>query len=67
VQVHFNCARKFTEGATDRLGVFRLKGLLQGRLELGLRTDGDHFGRATVPAEAVGVDLIVPDPPERAE
>jgi RNA polymerase sigma factor (sigma-70 family) len=59
--------RKHFGAATDRLGLFRLPGLPRGRLELGLRRDGDHFGRAIIPAEAVEVDLILPEPPGREE
>jgi RNA polymerase sigma factor (sigma-70 family) len=46
--------------ATDRLGVFRLKGLPQGEMRLRLLRDGVQFGSAIIPAEAVEVDLIVP-------
>lgn len=52
---------KIDEAATDRQGVFRLRGLPQGRLHLGLRIHfGEQNGRAFVPAEAVEVDLIFP-------
>jgi hypothetical protein len=67
IQVHYNHGRRFFDGATDRLGLFRLPGLPRGRLELGLRRDGDHFGRAIIPAEAVEVDLILPELPGREE
>ena len=45
--------------ATDRLGVFRLKGLPQEEARLGLHRDDDHAG-VTIPAGAVEVDLIFP-------
>jgi hypothetical protein len=64
VQVYHN-SRTITEGATDRLGLFRLKGLPQGRLRLGLRRNGDHDGQAMIPAEAVEVDLIYTESPAR--
>ena len=50
------------EAATDRLGVFRLKRLPIGTLRLGLRWEGgERRGRAIVPAEAVEVNLILPE------
>jgi protocatechuate 3,4-dioxygenase beta subunit len=60
VQVYYN-SRKLIEAATDRLGVFRLKGLPHGRLWLGLRWNGGgQHGSAIIPAEAAQVDLIFP-------
>jgi hypothetical protein len=46
--------------ATDRLGVFRLKGLPPGQVRLGLFRDDEDYGMATVPAGAVEVDMIFP-------
>jgi RNA polymerase sigma factor (sigma-70 family) len=60
VQVYYNRGRTFIEGATDRLGLFRLKGLPLGPSPLELRRDGEERGRAAVPAEAVEIDLIFP-------
>jgi Carboxypeptidase regulatory-like domain len=59
VQVYHHSRRR-NEGATDRLGIFRLKRLPQGPLRLGLRKDREQYGWASVPAEAVEIDLIVP-------
>jgi hypothetical protein len=59
VQVYHNI-RTFNEAATDRLGVFRLRGLPRGPLRLGLRRNMEHQGTAHVPAEAVEIDLIFP-------
>ncbi|MGO9463028.1 MAG: sigma-70 family RNA polymerase sigma factor [Isosphaeraceae bacterium] len=60
VQVYYNKNRTFKEVATDRLGVFRLRGLPHGPLQLGLRRNFDQHGSARVPPEAVEVDLIFP-------
>ncbi len=46
--------------ATDRLGVFRLKGLPVGEVRIWLHKDDEVDGGATIPAGAVEVDLIVP-------
>jgi hypothetical protein len=47
--------------ATDRLGNFRLSGLPDGPLRLGLRSNNhDQHGWARRPGEAVEVDLIFP-------
>ena len=56
-----NRGRPIIEGATDRLGVFRLRGLPLGALPLDLRRNGDQLGWVRhIPAEAVEVDLIFP-------
>src|SRR5262249_31164787 len=39
--------------ATDRLGIFRLKGLPPGEVRLGLFRDNEDYGGAIIPAEAV--------------
>src|SRR5262249_21798110 len=59
VRVYHN-GRTVNEAATDRLGVFRLKGLPDGPFQVGLRRNHDESGWATIPAEAVEVDLIFP-------
>ncbi len=59
VQVYYN-NRTFKEAATDRLGIFRLRGLPHGPLRLGLRRNFDQHGSVRIPAEAVEVDLIFP-------
>ena len=59
VQVYYN-SRTINEVATDRLGIFRLKGLPHGPLRLGLRRNHDQQGSARIPAEAVEIDLIFP-------
>jgi hypothetical protein len=48
------------EAATDRLGVFRMKGLPPEEVRLGVYKDGDYGGEAVIPAGAVEVDLILP-------
>jgi len=57
VQVYYN-SRTINEGATDRLGMFRLRGLPDGPLRLGLRRNQEQHGWVRIPAEAVEVDLI---------
>jgi hypothetical protein len=59
VQIYHN-GRTINEGASDRLGIFRLKDLPHGPLRLGLRRNREQHGWASVPAEAVEIDLIVP-------
>jgi RNA polymerase sigma factor (sigma-70 family) len=59
VQVYYN-SRTINEVATDRLGIFRLKGLPHKPLRLGLRRNHDQSGWALVPAEADEIDLIFP-------
>jgi hypothetical protein len=59
VQVYYN-GRTINEGATDRLGLFRLRGLPHGPLQLGVRRNHDQHGWARVPAEAGEVDVIFP-------
>jgi hypothetical protein len=51
---------KVIEAATDRLGVFRMKGLPPGELRLGLYREGEFTGEAVIPAGAVEVDVILP-------
>jgi hypothetical protein len=48
------------EGATDRLGMFRLRDLPHGKLRIDLRRCQEQEGWARIPAEAVEVDLILP-------
>lgn len=51
VQVYFT-SRTLNEGATDRLGRFRLRGLRPGSLRLGLLRNRDQDGWVRIPAEA---------------
>ena len=46
--------------ATDRLGLFRLKGLPVGQLLLGVTVQNDQHGFGHVPAGAVEIDVIFP-------
>jgi RNA polymerase sigma factor (sigma-70 family) len=46
--------------ATDRLGLFRLKGLPKDQFRLHIIKDDYGFGRATIPPEAREVDLTLP-------
>jgi RNA polymerase sigma factor (sigma-70 family) len=60
VQVYYN-SRTLNEAATDRQGLFRLKGLPQGPLRLGLRSrHSEREGWVRIPADAVEIDLIFP-------
>jgi len=61
VQVSYNSNRTPNEVATDRLGIFRLRGLPHGPLVLGLRRNDDQHGWVRIPAEAVEIDLIFPE------
>ena len=60
-------AKTFVVAATDRLGVFRMKGLPKGPFQLSM-DKGDYVsGWSTIPADAVEVDLTLqrhPDAPE---
>jgi RNA polymerase sigma factor (sigma-70 family) len=49
------------EGATDRLGIFRLNRLPHGPLRLGLRRNHDQHAQSRIPGDAVEVDLIYPE------
>ncbi len=60
VRVHYNANRQFVETATDRLGMFRLKGLPAGALEIGLAKWGYGHGSAEISPEASEVDIILP-------
>ena len=60
VQVDYNNARSPQIVATDRMGIFRMKGLSEGPLLLGLTRQGDQHGMARVPAGAVEIDVIFP-------
>ena len=59
VKVYHN-GETFEEAATDRLGVFRLKGLPHGTPRLGLRRNQNEHGTAVIPAAAAEVDLVFP-------
>jgi hypothetical protein len=59
VRVYSN-ARKLIEGATDRLGMFRLQGLPPGPLQIGIDKGGYGRGWAKIPPEAFEVDITLP-------
>ena len=67
--VRVDCLRGQTliRGATDRMGLFRLKAVPRGPIELSLVRNEEESGRAMIPAEAVEVDVIFMAPPGRAE
>jgi hypothetical protein len=50
---------KFVEGATDRLGLFRLTGLPPGILRIAINKEGYGHGWATIPARASEVDVAL--------
>jgi hypothetical protein len=50
--------------STDRFGLFRLKGLPTGELELDLQKDGHGYGRTAIPRDAWEVDLTFPRQPD---
>ena len=51
-------------GATDRMGVFRLKGLPRGPFSLSVNKAGYTPGWTTIPAEAHEVELRLENLPE---
>jgi hypothetical protein len=53
-------SKKIIEAASDRMGVFRLQGLPPGRLGLFINKEGYGRGSASIPDEAVEVDIILP-------
>jgi Carboxypeptidase regulatory-like domain len=58
---------KFVSGATDRLGLFRLKGLPPGPFALVVDKSGYTDGWATIPTEAQEVELTLPSRPDSTE
>jgi RNA polymerase sigma factor (sigma-70 family) len=58
---------KFVSGATDRLGLFRLKGLPPGPFALVVDKSGYTVGWATIPPEAQKVELTLPSRPDSPE
>jgi hypothetical protein len=60
VRVSYNNNRTPNDVATDRLGLFRMRGLPRGPLLLGVYRNGDQDGFARIPAEAVEIDVIFP-------
>ena len=68
VRVYYNAPPKFVgTAATDRLGLFRLKGLPEGQFRLSVDKDDYGFGRATIPPDAWEVDLTLPRRPDAPE
>ncbi|MFI5460545.1 MAG: hypothetical protein ACHRXM_34455 [Isosphaerales bacterium] len=57
----------FVSATTDRMGLFRLKGLPPGELELELQKDGYGSGRTSIPPGAWEVDLALPGQPDPLE
>jgi RNA polymerase sigma factor (sigma-70 family) len=66
VRVAYN-REKVVSGATDRLGVFRLKGLPGGPFSLGVNKSGYRPGWTTIPAGAHEVELRLESLPEVVE
>jgi Carboxypeptidase regulatory-like domain len=60
-----NKGRDLVDCSTDRLGVFRLKDLPPGQLQLQIRRDVQMYGSAIIPPEAVEVDVRFPRPVDR--
>jgi RNA polymerase sigma factor (sigma-70 family) len=58
---------KLVSGATDRMGLFRLKGLPPGPFSLAVDKNGYTPGWATIPLEAQEVELTLPSRPDSAE
>ncbi len=54
-------------GATDRIGLFRLKGLPPGPFRLSVGKNGYTPGWTTILQEAQEVDLTLPSVPDSAE
>jgi RNA polymerase sigma factor (sigma-70 family) len=54
-------------GATDRMGLFRLKGLPPGPFVLAVDKNGYTPGWATIPSEALEVELTLPSYPDSKE
>jgi protocatechuate 3,4-dioxygenase beta subunit len=57
--------QRLVDCSTDRLGVFRLKGLPPGKLHIHIRKYDKLFGIAIIPPEAVEVDVRFPKQVER--
>jgi hypothetical protein len=66
VRVAYNM-EKLVSGATDRIGLFRLKGLPPGPFMLTVGKDGYTPGWATIPSEALEVELTLPSYPDSVE
>ena len=66
VRVSYNM-EKLVSGATDRMGLFRLKGLPPGSFSLAVDKNGYTPGWATIPPEAQEVELTLPSRPDSAE
>jgi hypothetical protein len=60
VRVSHNNNRTPNNVATDRLGIFRMRGLPHGPLLLGVHWNDEQHGWARIPAEAVEIDVIFP-------
>ena len=58
---------KLVSGATDRMGLFRLKGLPSGQFMLVVDKNGYIPGWATIPPEAQEVELTLPSRPDSPE
>jgi hypothetical protein len=58
VRVYYN-SMKFVEAATDRLGMFRLKGLPQGAFRIGIDKGGYGHGWAKISPDAHEVDITL--------
>jgi hypothetical protein len=60
VRIDYNNNRTPNSVATDRLGIFRLRGLPHGPLGLGVNRNNEQHGAVHIPAEAAEVDVIFP-------
>ena len=66
VRVAYNM-EKLVSGATDRMGLFRLKGLPPGPFMLTVGKNGYTPGWATIRPEAQEVELTLPSRPDSTE
>ncbi len=57
-RVHYSNNKTINEVGSDRLGIFRMTGLPDGPVLLGLRRNDDFLEAISVPANAVEIDVI---------
>ncbi len=67
VRVYYSTPQAHVEAATDRLGLFRMKGLPQGELRLHMDKEGYGSGWSTIPPDSWEIDVTLPSQPETSE
>lgn len=67
VRVSYSEPGKFQSSATDRLGLFRLRGLPQGELRLHLDKEGYGAGWSIIPPDAWEIEVTLPSQPDALE